>query len=512
MSAQANPLKNKELWSDPQKVGYLKKMGAVNKAMKKRWLVLQGTNFFYFRKKGDTKPVNYIPIEECQVESVPEADGSPGCIFTIRSPYFDRVFRFKAESVDMRRQWVDALDAAIDSSVTVSAPVDLQHTHHVSFDPDEGYQGLPTEWKALLESSTIDQQEVMDNQQEIVGCLATQMRFLEEINEGEKKKQQKGEGKERIKSCNMPETGPEALALSELVSSDDPQKLYVDQRYIAAGAAGEVYEATDVRSGKKVAVKKMGLVPDVIKMLPAEISIMKKSKGHPAIVEYHGSYFVDDQIWVVMELMAGGCLTDIIQEEEIEMPEPVIAFVVKQVLEGLAYIHSTHVIHRDIKSDNILIGAGGEVKIADFGYAAQLIRSQRVRQTVCGTPYWMAPELIKGNDYTQKVDIWSLGVMMIELAEHDPPYFEFDPIRALFKITTEGIPPLKEPEKWSPEMREFLELCVIKDPEHRKDAFELLKHPFMTKVTADSAAGLVKLVQAARDAKSQAINDALGNL
>lgn len=154
-----------------------------------------------------------------------------------------------------------------------------------------------------------------------------------------------------------------------------------------------------------------------------------------------------------MELMSGGCLTDIVQERSISLSERVISQIIKQTLEGLAYIHNKHIIHRDIKSDNVLIGAKGEVKIADFGYAAQLIKSAKVRQTVCGvcfphvplplsqfliikflernsqTPYWMAPELIKGKDYTQKVDIWSLGVMMIECAEGDPPYFDEDPIR-----------------------------------------------------------------------------------
>lgn len=218
-----------------------------------------------------------------------------------------------------------------------------------------------------------------------------------------------------------------------------------------------------------------------------------------------------DYIWVVMELMSGGCLTDIVQEPAIKLSENVISQVMKQTLEGLAYIHSRHVIHRDIKSDNVLIGAEGEIKIADFGYAAQLIKSGRVRQTVCGTPYWMAPELIKGQDYDQKVDIWSLGVMMIECAEGDPPYFEDDPIRALFRITTEGIPPLKEPGKWSSNFKDFLAKTVIQDPKQRPSAQDLLQHPFVANASSDYSE-MVSVVKQVKLSRKQALNQALDGL
>lgn len=132
-------------------------------------------------------------------------------------------------------------------------------------------------------------------------------------------------------------------------------------------------------------------------------------------------------------------------------------------------------IHRDIKSDNILIGSRGEVKIADFGYAAQLTQQKTKRNTIVGTPYWMAPELIRGQNYDTKVDIWSLGIMIMEMAEGEPPYMEFPPLRALFLITTKGIPDLKDPGKWSSPFRQFVALCLEKDPEKRPDADELLK-------------------------------------
>ena len=252
-------------------------------------------------------------------------------------------------------------------------------------------------------------------------------------------------------------------------------------------------------------------------MLVTEISIMKES-SHPSIVAYHESYLVNDKIWVVMELMSSGCLTDILDQFQfIQLTEPQIAFICGQVLSGLSFIHSCHRIHRDIKSDNILIGKDGSVKIADFGYAAQLTKTKSKRQTIVGvrlfflfflnarinsvlpqTPYWMAPELIRGLDYDYKVDIWSLGIMLMEMAEGEPPYMDYPPLRvctffflkysssffltnplfplfqALFLITTKGIPELKQPKKWSSEMTDFLSKCLTHNPVERCDANQLL--------------------------------------
>ena len=141
-------------------------------------------------------------------------------------------------------------------------------------------------------------------------------------------------------------------------------------------------------------------------------------------------------------------------------------------------------VRRAQKSDNILLNAKGEVKIADFGYAAQLTKKQKKRNTVVGTPYWMAPELIRGFDYGVGVDIWSTGIMVMEMAEGEPPYMEFPPLRALFLITTKGIPDLKEPT-WSPDFRDFVKKCLVKDTQDRPDGATLLRHPLLQKCARD---------------------------
>jgi len=208
-----------------------------------------------------------------------------------------------------------------------------------------------------------------------------------------------------------------------------------------------------------------------------------------------------------MEMMSGGCLTDILDqyESDVKLTEGQIAFVCQQVLAGLSYIHSCHRIHRDIKSDNILIAGDGAVKIADFGYAAQLTKGRAKRNTIVGTPYWMAPELIRGAEYDCKVDIWSLGIMLMEMAEGEPPYMDYPPLRALFLISTKGIPGLQTASEWSPEMNDFLKQCLTQEPEDRPGANQLLEHPFLKK--ACDPLEMSKQVAAARDAKTDSLKN-----
>jgi len=291
------------------------------------------------------------------------------------------------------------------------------------------------------------------------------------------------------------------LTLDDFVSDEDPTKLYLAEKKIGEGGVAVVYQAIEIKSKKKVAIKKINMEGNAVtpESLVGEISIMKTCR-HENIVDYFGCYKVGKFLWVVMEFMDYGSLTEILDQfYNLKMTEPQMASVCLSTLKGLSIIHSSHKVHRDIKSDNILINADGVVKIADFGFAAQLTVSKQKRRTVVGTPYWMAPEVIEGFDYDCKVDIWSLGIMAMEMAEGEPPYMDFPPLRALFLIATQGIPDLKTPESWSPDFKSFVKICLQRDIEHRPSSADLLKHPFLSKSCGFSE--IVDLAKKARDKK-----------
>ena len=163
------------------------------------------------------------------------------------------------------------------------------------------------------------------------------------------------------------------------------------------------------------------------------------------------------------------------------MPEYIMAYICQKMLSGLAYLHNENRIHRDIKSDNVFLTLDGGVKLGDFGFAAQLTEAHQYRNTFVGTACWMAPELVKGSEYSAKVDIWALGIVSLELAEREPPLITTPPVRAIYIISTSPPPTLKSPDDWSPEFVDFTKQCLTREPEERPSAAELLEHPFLTK-------------------------------
>jgi len=384
-----------------------------------------------------------------------------------------------------------------ESKWKVTGPYNVGHAIHVDFTSATGFVGLPAEWEAMLRTSDLSKDDVVQNSAAVLAALGVMDKVTHE--------------KDRIhvptpapsplsaSPTVLPPASSLALSLKDIVSDGAATDLYVDFVKIGEGAAGEVFLATSTKSGEKVAVKQMSINNENMKLLITEISIMKTSI-HGNIVLFHDAFVVDNtKLWVVMELMDGGCLTDVLEQfDAVKLSEPQIAHVCQSTLKGLSDIHRSHRIHRDIKSDNILLNRRGEIKIADFGYAAQLTQEQQKRRTVVGTPYWMAPELIRGQDYHFKVDVWSLGIMLIEMMEGEPPYMEFPPLRALFLITTKGLPAVQNPDFWSADLLDFLSKCVEKDVSLRPEADELLAHPFMSLVCHPSA--FVPVIDQARDA------------
>ncbi|SNX83473.1 probable p21-activated kinase [Melanopsichium pennsylvanicum] len=266
--------------------------------------------------------------------------------------------------------------------------------------------------------------------------------------------------------------------LRSVVSQDDPNMLYSKIKKVGQGASGSVFVAKTLATGQRVAIKTMDLAQQPRKeLIVNEILVMKESQ-HPNIVNFLNSFLVrNNELWVIMEYMEGGALTDVIDNNTLE--EDQIAAICHETCKGLEHLHSQSIIHRDIKSDNVLLNASGQVKITDFGFCAKLTDQKSKRATMVGTPYWMAPEVVKQKEYGAKVDIWSLGIMAIEMIENEPPYLDEEPLKALYLIATNGTPTLKKPETLSKNLKSFLAVCLCADVKSRASADELLHHPFL---------------------------------
>lgn len=281
-----------------------------------------------------------------------------------------------------------------------------------------------------------------------------------------------------------------SLVEIDLASLRDPAGIFELVEVVGNGTYGQVYKGRHVKTGQLAAIKVMDVTEDEEEEIKLEINMLKKYSHHRNIATYYGAFIKkslpghDDQLWLVMEFCGAGSITDLVKNTKgNSLKEDWIAYICREIIRGLSHLHVHHVIHRDIKGQNVLLTENAEVKLVDFGVSAQLDRTVGRRNTFIGTPYWMAPEVIACDEnpdatYDYRSDLWSLGITAIEMAEGAPPLCDMHPMRALFLIPRNPPPRLKS-KKWSKKFFSFIESCLVKNYVLRPSTEHLLKHPFI---------------------------------
>ncbi|XP_073090897.1 serine/threonine-protein kinase TAO1-like [Manis javanica] len=303
----------------------------------------------------------------------------------------------------------------------------------------------------------------------------------------------------------IPTEGLRDPDIAELFFKEDPERLFTNLREVGYGSFGAVYSARDLRTNEMVAIKKLSYAEmwstkrwqGIIK----EVRFLRTLK-HPNIVEYKGCYLCEFTAWLVMENCIGS-VSDVLKVHKKPLQELEIAAITHGALQGLAYLHSHSMIHRDIKAANILLTEQGQVKLADFGLASMVSPAR----SFVGTPYWMAPEVILAKDkeqqYGTEVDIWSLGITCIELAEMKPPLWSNSSVSVFSHIIRSESPTLQSTE-WSYHFRHFVDSCLQKIPLDRPTSQKLLKHMFVLRECPETV--LIDLIQRTKVLSQEAHN------
>ncbi|KAL4452909.1 hypothetical protein ABPG74_002474 [Tetrahymena malaccensis] len=394
---------------------------------------------------------------------------------TVKTKKMPEVVRFENELPENIQELISML------SYTVSKPENFARVHHIEIDPSAPYglKGLPPEWEERFKVQGINTDEVKENPQNMISIINNY-----------------DQGIEAPKKIILP-TNDEFLKIVENIGlqEDDPSKFYNFGDKLGKGAMCQVFKATKRKTkNEEFAVRVMKLGDEgSMNKIKIEMAIMKICQ-HKNIVRYYETFKFMSCLFMVIEYMNGGSLTEIIYQNFKTIPEDIIAYILREIIQGLNFIHLQNQAHRDLKSDNILVNKNGEVKVADFGFATQLTQEKQRRKSVVGTPAWMAPELILKKEYNEKVDVWSTGIIAIELALGEPPHLRMPPLKAMYTISSKA-PPRLDPANYSQDFCNFVEQCLQKNPDERASFSTLLDHPFLKNVPADAASKFASMVQ-----------------
>ncbi|GMM35350.1 putative serine/threonine protein kinase [Saccharomycopsis crataegensis] len=273
-----------------------------------------------------------------------------------------------------------------------------------------------------------------------------------------------------------------------------PTSMFKQLEIIGRGKFGIVYKALSARTNELLAVKVLDVDKneEEIKDIQLEVNFLSNLKNCPNVTHYYGSILEGTKLWIVMEYCAGGSLRSLLKPGRLE--ERYVGIITRELLIALSFIHKAGVIHRDIKAANVLVTKEGNVQLCDFGVAAQLTANNSKRNTMAGTPYWMAPEVIlEGTTYSFKVDIWSLGITVYELVTGNPPYCDKDAKWAM-QLIAKHKPPRLQSNKFSPLLKDFVAACLDENPQERPMADDLLKNKFIRHHKNSSTAILKEII------------------
>ncbi|SGZ56374.1 CIC11C00000004857 [Sungouiella intermedia] len=271
-----------------------------------------------------------------------------------------------------------------------------------------------------------------------------------------------------------------------------PAEDYHVETFLGRGSFGEVFRARNLKSGQTLALKVIDLdeagdIDELIKEIHFLSHIRSKY-----LTRHFETFLQETKMWIVLEYCGGGSCSDLLKVFG-KLNEDVTARIIRDVLRGIEYLHAQKKVHRDIKLANILLTDQGEIKLADFGVSGEMSLTRTKRNTMVGTPYWMAPEVIQrsAKGYGTKADIWSAGITTIELVTGHPPYSSMDPMKALFEIPKRK-PPSLDGRRHSNNIKDFVRYCLVKSPSQRPSASTLLHHHFITSCPEVDIATLVR--------------------